>query len=96
MNNSRITEEEVVPRGREIYERDIRPKLGPEDEGKFVVIDVQTGDYQVADDEERAFERAEKKHPHALFFVLRIGPGAAERPAYRVGAGDTSPSYGAF
>jgi hypothetical protein len=87
MSNFRIREEEIVLRGRELYERVVRPELGPEHEDKFVVIDVQTGDYEVADDEELAFERAEKKHPQTLFFVLRVGPEASEKPAYRVGAG---------
>lgn len=45
MDYSHVLEEEIVPRGREIYERDVRPELRPEDEGKFVVIDVLGGGY---------------------------------------------------
>jgi hypothetical protein len=88
MSYSRVPEEEIVPRGREIYERDVRPGLGPEHEGKFVVIDVASGDYEVSDDDEEAFGRAEEKHPEAVFFVLRVGPEGAPQPAYRIGAGD--------
>jgi len=86
MSYSRVPEEEIVPHGREIYERYIRPRLGPEHEGKFVVIDVATGDYEVSDDDGEAFGRAEEKHPEAVFFVLRVGPEEAPQPAYRIGA----------
>ncbi|MBA3492313.1 MAG: hypothetical protein H0T55_09615, partial [Rubrobacteraceae bacterium] len=63
MSYSRVPEEEIVPRGREIYEREIRPRLGPEHEGKFVVIDIESGDYEVSDDDGEAFSRAEYKRP---------------------------------
>ncbi len=87
MSYSSVPEEEIVPRGHEIYERDIRPRLGPEHEGKFVVIDIESGDYEVSDDDGEAFSRAEYKRPGAVFFVLRVGPEGASRPAYRIGAG---------
>lgn len=87
MSHSRVPEDEIVPRGRVIYERDIRPRLGPEHRDKFVVIDVATGDYEVDDDDGEAFGRAEERHPEAVFFVLRVGPEGAPRPAYRIGAG---------
>jgi hypothetical protein len=35
----RYRNEEFARRGDEIYERDIRPRLAPENEGKFIVID---------------------------------------------------------
>lgn len=87
MSHPCVPEEEIVPRGREIYEREVRPVLGPEHEGKFVVIDVASGDYEVSDDDGEAFDRAGDRHPEAVFFVLRVGPGGASRPAYRIGAG---------
>jgi hypothetical protein len=40
MSRPRVPEEEIVPLGEEIYERDVRPKLGPGDEGKFEVLDL--------------------------------------------------------
>lgn len=35
--------------GRAIYQEKIRPQLGPEHKGKIVVIDVKSGDYEIAD-----------------------------------------------
>ena len=82
-----IPEEEIVPRGREIYERLVRPKLRPQDEGKFVVIDVLDGGYAVDDEEETAFSRiSENATPEALFFFARVGRDGAPAPAHRIGA----------
>lgn len=86
-SQSSVPEEEIVPRGREIYERSVRPGLHPEDEGKFVVIDVLDGGYAVDGEEEVAFARAsEKANPDALFFFARVGKDGAPAPAHRIGA----------
>lgn len=87
MSNSRIPEEEIIPRGEEIYERSVRPGLRPEDEGKFVAIDVMGGGYAVDDGEEEAFAGAsEQADPEALFFFARVGADGAPVPAHRIGA----------
>ncbi len=39
----RYSAEETARRGDEIYERGSRSHLGPDDEGKFVVIGAETG-----------------------------------------------------
>jgi hypothetical protein len=54
----------------------VRPELGPEHEGKFVVIDVGSGDYEVSDDDDEAFGRAEEGHPEAVLFVCPRKAGA--------------------
>jgi len=87
MDEIRVSEEQIVPRGREIYERRVRPELRQEDEGAFVVIDVESGDYEVAADEEEAFARVEARHPGSVFFFSRVGPGGEAVPAHRIGAG---------
>ena len=40
---------DVAATGRAIYNEKIRDTLGPEDKGKVVVIDVNSGDYEIAD-----------------------------------------------
>ena len=86
-NSEGLAEEEIVPRGQEIYERAVRPELHPEDEGKFVVIDVLAGTYAVDDEEEEAFARAsEQASSNALFFFARVGKGGTPAPAHRIGA----------
>lgn len=65
--------EEFARRGDEIYDRHILPQLGPEDQGKVVAIDVQTGDYEVDADEIAAGDRLRARHPEALFWFRRVG-----------------------
>jgi hypothetical protein len=45
------TTEEVARRGREIYEREIRARVEPEHAGRFVVVDVRSGDYEIAEED---------------------------------------------
>jgi hypothetical protein len=87
MDEVRRSGEQIVPRGREIYEHRVRPGLRQEDEGAFVVIDVDSGDYEVAADEEEAFARVEARRRGGVFFFSRIGPGGEAVPANRIGAG---------
>lgn len=51
------TREEIARRGDEIYEREVLPNLRPEDEGKFALLDIATGDYEVDRDEVAASDR---------------------------------------
>ena len=47
----RYSKEEFARRGDEIYDREIGPHIGRDDEGKFVVIDIETGAYEIDHDE---------------------------------------------
>ena len=53
----RYSKEEFARRGDEIYHRAIGPRVGPEDEGKFVVIDIETGAHEIDQDELAASDR---------------------------------------
>lgn len=87
MDHRHLSDEEIVPRGQELYERAVRPGLRSEDQGKFVAIDVLDGSYAVDDDEEEAFARAsERAGAEALFYFARVGPDGAPVPAHRIGA----------
>ena len=79
MNDSDYSKEEIARLGREIYERDIRSKVEHEHDGRFLVVDITTGLYEIADDELAAFDRAEEKNPDGTFFLLRVGRRAAHR-----------------
>jgi len=43
----RYSKEESARRGDEIYERNVRPRIKKSDNGKFVVIDIETGDFEI-------------------------------------------------
>ena len=77
MPHSRIRSEEIDRRGQEWYEQRIRLKVEtPENIGKQIVIDIETGDYEIDDDGLKASKRLFAKHEDAALFGLRIGYNA--------------------
>jgi hypothetical protein len=65
--------EEFHRRGDEIYERDIKPRLTPEDHGKFVAIDIETGEYEIDEKEDVASNRLDARIPNAQTWLKRVG-----------------------
>jgi hypothetical protein len=78
----RYDKDEFARRGDTIYERDVRPVLGPEDEGRYVSIDIETGAFEVDADELAASDRLLARVPTAQTWLRRIG----SRGARRIGA----------
>ena len=70
---------EVVERGRVIYESRIRPRITEGDAGKFLVIDVATGAYDIDGDEMTALRKAKERGKDAPLFVMRIGYETAHK-----------------
>lgn len=75
----RYSKEEFARRGDEIYERNIRSRVEPDDEGKFVVIDIETGAYEIDRDEVAASDRLIARHPDAQVWLRRVGSRYAHR-----------------
>jgi hypothetical protein len=69
----RYSKGEFAHRGDELYECEIRPHLKAEDEGKFVVIDLNTGAYEVDVDELAASDRLLARYPQAQMWLVRVG-----------------------
>lgn len=69
----RYSKEEFARRGNDIYEHEIRPYLGAQDEGKFVAIDIETGAYECDADEIAASHRLLARLPHAQIWFRLIG-----------------------
>lgn len=65
--------EEFARCGDAIYERDVLPKVNPEDQGRVVAIDVETGDYEIAGDELAAAHRLRARRPDAQIWFRRVG-----------------------
>jgi hypothetical protein len=84
----RYSKEEFARRGQEIYDRVIRPALRPEDDGKFVAIDIETGDYEMDQDDRTAVERLLRRRSDAQTWLERVG----EPAAYRLGGRFLSPA----
>lgn len=75
----RYGKEEFARRGDEIYERYVLPHVGADDEGKFVVIDIETGAYEVDGDEIVASDRLLARNPDAQVWLRRVGSRYARR-----------------
>ena len=75
----RYSKEEFARRGDEIYERLLRADLESGNEGKFVVIDIETGDYEIDADELTASDRLLARVPNAQIWLRRIGSRYAHR-----------------
>lgn len=59
----------VGKRGMAIYERDIAPQLTDEDRGRYIAIDVNTGEWEI-DDTRDASSRLRSRVPDADILVL--------------------------
>jgi hypothetical protein len=82
-NQPRYSKEEFARRGDEMYERSVRPYLQASDAGKFVVIDIETGAYEMDEDELAASDRLFMRIPDAQAWVVRVGSRYVRRFAPR-------------
>ena len=73
MPHTKHTPEEVAQIAEEIYARDIRPKVMPQEKGKFLVLDINTGQYEIDEDDLKASQRLRARVPNGEYFGLRIG-----------------------
>ena len=71
--------EEVEARGEAIYAEQLRERVEAENKGKFLVIDIETGNYEIDADDLQATMRALAKRPAAVLYGLRIGYPTAYR-----------------
>jgi hypothetical protein len=82
MTEYRIPPHEVEVRGEEIY-RQIRDSVDAGNQGKFVVIDVENGDYEVDEEDVNATLRLWARRPGAITYGIRIGYPAAYTLGFR-------------
>jgi hypothetical protein len=68
----------------------IRAEVEPQHTGKFVVVDIETGEYEVDQSDLVATKRALAKRPDAVLYGLRIGYPTA----YRLGGPFTVEQHG--
>ena len=80
MSYSDDSSDTIVTRGEEIYQQ-YREELESQHKGQFFVVDIETGNYEIADEDLVATERLLAKNPEAMTYGLRIGFG----PIYKLG-----------
>ena len=69
----KYTKEDFARMGDEIYDRKIASQTAEEDAGKFVVIDVESEDFEMDTDEVAASDRLLSRHPDAQIWLRRVG-----------------------
>ena len=72
-NEDTLTPEQVAERGQKIYEERLKPILEPTQKGRFIAIEVGSGEYFVADTLLEALQTAKKKHPDKIFYTVKVG-----------------------
>ena len=70
----RYPKEVLAKRGEAIFEKDVKPHLKGRDPTDFVVIDIETGDYEVDANELTASLRLRERIPDAQIWGRRVGP----------------------
>lgn len=73
MPTTKHTLDELADLGGDIFDRKVWPALRPEDDGKFVAIDVETGDYEIDEDDYTAIARMRLRKPSADVWLMRAG-----------------------
>jgi hypothetical protein len=68
--------EETARLGQQILDRTVGPELRPEDDGKFVAIDITTNDYELNEDDYTAVTRLRSRCPSAEVWLGRVGQRA--------------------
>ena len=79
----RLSKEEHARRGTELYEREVRPLVESGNHGRIVAIDVDSGEFEVADQTLEAADRLLARYPDAQIWFVRIG----HRGVHRFGLG---------
>jgi hypothetical protein len=75
----RYSKEEFARRGDAIYEREVAPIVEPSLNGQYVVIDIETGQYEVDVNEMAASDRLLARLPDAQIWFRRVGSKFARR-----------------
>lgn len=68
-----LNAEEIVRLGKEIYYRDILPRIETGNEGRVVAIDVHTGEFEMDETGTDSASRLIARIPGAEIFFMRVG-----------------------
>jgi hypothetical protein len=77
----------TVDRGTRIYDKQLRHILEPAHLGKYVVINIDTGEHELDHDWLAASNRAQARWPGAVCYATRVGSRAIGRIGGRMKIG---------
>ena len=73
MTTTPTDREKLIARGKELYQTKIRHLVEPQEKGKFLALDVATGDYAFAQSLGVATQELLERKPEAIIHSVRIG-----------------------
>ena len=76
--------EEISELGRAIYKEKIKHLVEPMEKGKFIVIDVESGDYETGELLIDTSDCLRDRRPNAVCYIGRVGYPAAFRGEFRI------------
>lgn len=63
---------ELVKRAEEVYQN-LKDKIEPTMDGKFIAVEVESGDYFIGETREEAVTKSQEKYPTRIPLVRKIG-----------------------
>ncbi len=69
---------ETVRLGKALYEKDLRAELESGNIGKYLALNIETGEWEMGEDHAETVLRARARFPNAGIYGMRIGYRAAE------------------
>ena len=68
-----MTPTDLIEFGREMYQRDVLPRMTDEDKGMMVSLDLVSGDYEMDIRGADARSRLSRRRPNAVLHLERVG-----------------------
>jgi hypothetical protein len=84
VHHARYSPEEIGRIGEDIYHRDIRSLVLPQHKGECLVLDIESGDYEVGADDLQTEKRLRTRRPDCILYGLRVGYTSAYTLARRM------------
>jgi len=87
VTEAQLKPDEVVSRGKALYENNIRAQVEEGNIGRLLMVDVTTGNWVMGEDRIEMARRLRARNPQAQNFGMRIGYAAAEEIGARLRLG---------
>lgn len=77
ITEAQLTPDEVVERGKALYEQNIRAQVEEGNVGRLLMVDVTTGNWVLGEDRIEMVRRLRARNPQAQNYGMRVGYAAA-------------------
>lgn len=72
-----INIQEIADKGTQIYKQ-IKSNYEPRENGRFLAIEIESGNAYLADTSAEAIVKAKENYPDKLFYLVKVGYDTAE------------------